>query len=250
MQKKPKLIILLVLIIIVLAYFLIEKTKQLNNISPLQLKAQAALDKSQLKNKSPAEALSRLKAGNQRFVNEELKNADYSKLVDSTASAQHPAALVLSCIDSRVPPEIIFDQGIGNIFVSRIAAEVINPDIIAGMEYATAVTGSKLIVILGHGNCGAVSAACKQVKLGHITALLNKIQPAVIQAEQQMPNRTCKELTYINQIAINNVKNIVAEIPKKSPIIKKLVDKGQIKIIGAMYDIDSGKVDFFDPETN
>lgn len=253
MKRKLRLIILILIIIaVLLALQLIPShlTQSIQKNSDISLATEKSLhqsptSKEQLESKTPAEALARLKAGNLRFVQENLKKADFSRLVDKTAESQHPSAIVLSCIDSRVPPEIVFDQAIGNIFVSRVAGEVISPDIIAGMEYATAVTGSKLIVVLGHGNCGAVKAACQQVKMGNITELLNKIQPAVSQTQQQLPQRSCTELEYINQIAINNVKNIVTEIPKQSHIIKDLIDKGQVEIIGAMYDIDSGEVTFF-----
>ena len=244
-------IVVLILAVIVLAYLLIEQTGRFDNNdeAPLRPMFKTLLSQNQLDHITPAQVLARLKAGNQRFIDGALKDANYAKLIHATHLEQHPAAIVLSCIDSRVPPEIVFDQAIGNIFVSRVAGEVISPDIIAGMEYATAVTGSKLIVIMGHGNCGAVSAACKQVKLGNITSLLDKIQPAVTQAAQQMPGESCDNMKYVNQIAINNVKNIVAEVPKQSPIIKNLMDKGQVEIIGAMYDIDAGSVEFFDPET-
>lgn len=249
MNKKNRIItLLLAVIIILIGLVVMQKYKLSFEQGKDQLKPQKPISEQKLASKTPAEALERLKQGNMRFVHEDVKEADYSVLVDKSANVQHPAAIVLSCIDSRVPPEIVFDQAIGNIFVSRVAGEVISPDIIAGMEYATAVTGSKLIVILGHGNCGAVKAACKQVKLGNITGLLDKIQPAVTETAQQFPGRTCKELEYVNQIAINNVKNIVAEIPKQSAIIKGLMDQGQVEIVGAMYDIDSGKVEFFEPE--
>lgn len=250
--KKSKLATLLAVIVILCALLLIQKHRFSVEKARLQLLAHAnnstqrALTKQEQQHMSPATVIEQLKKGNSRFVHNDLRQANYLNLVHDTATHQYPDAIVVSCIDSRVPPEIIFDQAIGDIFVSRVAGEVISPDIIAGMEYAASITGSKLIVIMGHGNCGAVTAACEHVKLGKITGLLNKIQPAVQQTEKQLPNRTCEEKEYINQIAINNVKNIVAQIPSESPVIKKLIDKGEVEIIGAMYDVNSGKVAFLD----
>tara|TARA_R110000868_G_scaffold8205_3_gene42455 strand:+ start:44627 stop:45334 length:708 start_codon:yes stop_codon:yes gene_type:complete len=194
---------------------------------------------------TPAQALTRLQAGNKRYLNHEQLQSNYIKKAELTVAGQHPAAVVLSCIDARVPPEIIFDQGVGNIFVTRVAANVINPDVLGGMEYATAVTGSKLIVVMGHDSCGAVKGACDKVKLGHLTQLLDKIHPAIEQASKSMHTTNCKNPAYINTIAKDNVMNVVREIPEQSPIIKSLVKQGKIKIIGAMYHLDTGKVSFF-----
>ena len=206
---------------------------------------QRPLTQAEQQAKTPQDALSRLKTGNMRFVRHELLKADYSKIINESKDAQHPAAIVLACIDSRVPPEIIFDQAVGNIFVARVAASVINDDVLAGMEYATHVAGAKLIVVMGHENCGAVAAACKGIKLGHITQLLGKISPAVAASHVQMPTATCAQADYVNLIAKNNVLSVVKQIPEQSDIIRQEIIDGQVEVVGAMYHVESGDVEFY-----
>lgn len=209
-----------------------------------------AVDKSPLitasiqKNMTPDDALRRLIAGNKRFVNREPMQTDFIKKAKLTAEGQYPAAIVLSCIDSRVPIEIVFDQNIGNAFVTRTAANVINDDILGGLEFATQVAGAKLIVVMGHDACGAVRGACANVKLGHLTQLLAKIQPAVNEAKNKFGKEACESETFINAVATYNVHNVVQMIKEKSPIIAQLLKEQKIKIVGAMYHLSTGKVEF------
>ena len=192
---------------------------------------------------TPEQALERLIAGNERFVRRRRAGQqNYITKAKLTEKGQYPAAVVLSCIDSRVPPEIAFDQGVGNIFVTRVAANVLSKDILGGMEYSTAVAGAKLILVLGHEDCGAVTGACNDVKLGNLTSLLRKIRPAVKEASEEMKTHDCTNSAFIDRIAQDNVFDVVAAIPKKSSVIRKLLEEGKVKIVGAMYDLDTGKV--------
>lgn len=196
--------------------------------------------------KTPQQVLQRLKDGNDRFVNDKMIERDVLTHVSKTASGQYPIAVVLNCMDSRATPEIYFDQGIGDIFVNRVAGNILNSDILAGMEYATKVVGAKLIVVIGHTSCGAVEGACKQVKLGHLTDLLSKIQPAVNQAAKEQKTKDCADPKFVDQIAKDNVLLMMKEIPAKSPVIKQLVQEGKVGIVGAMQDLSTGKVTFID----
>lgn len=206
--------------------------------------ARFLLTKEQQQSMTPQEALMRLKLGNKRFLNGKMKQVDYLLKVKRSEPSQHPAALILSCIDSRVPPEIIFDQAIGNIFVARTAGTVLDDVALGGMEYATKVAGAKAIVVLAHEDCGAATAACKNVKLGHITKLLQKFDKALIQTKQQEKVVQCNKEAYIDTLSANNARNITQEIVQRSPIIKALVDKKELKIVSAIYHTDTGEVEF------
>lgn len=196
---------------------------------------------------TPDQVLQRLKLGNERFVKQQQTPTDYIKKAKLTAKGQHPAAVVLSCIDSRVPPEIVFDQNIGNIFVTRVAANVINQDVLGGLEFATQVAGAKLIVVMGHDSCGAIRGACENVKLGHLSQLLAKIQPAIKQTTTSFGKKECNNSQFINMAAANNVRNVVKMIPEESPILRQLVKEGKLKIVGAMYHLNTGKVTWLSP---
>lgn len=199
--------------------------------------------------KTPQQALQRLKAGNQRFVEGKMKNRDLLVQAGSTAAAQHPIVVVLNCIDSRTPPEIVFDQGIGDIFAIRIAGNIQNDDILGSMEFGTKVAGAKLIAVIGHTSCGAVRGACQQVKLGNLTGLLHKIQPAVKQATKENGGKgDCADNAYVDQIAKDNVLLVMKQIKARSSIVSKLVDDGQIGIVGGMQDLSTGKITFFDEQ--
>lgn len=198
--------------------------------------------------KTPKQALERLKAGNQRFVEGKMKNRNLLVQASSTATAQHPVVVVLNCIDSRTPPEIVFDQGIGDIFAVRVAGPVQNDDILGSMEFGTKVAGAKLIAVIGHTSCGAVRGACQQVKLGNLTGLLNKIQPAVKQAAKENSKGDCADNAYVDQIAKYNVVLVMKQIQKRSSVISKLIDEGQIGIVGGIQDLSTGKVTFFDEQ--
>jgi len=193
---------------------------------------------------TPDDALNRLIKGNIRFTDNKRTEIDFLNHAKQASGPQHPIAIVLSCIDSRVPPEVIFDQHAGNIFVTRVAANVINRDVLAGMEYATQVAGAKLIVVLGHDACGAVKGACDNVKLGNLSQLLDKIQPAILDAKKTMGKKECDNPQFINLAAEDNVRHVVALIPKESPVLQKLIASGKIKVVGGMYHLDTGKVTF------
>ena len=183
------------------------------------------------------------KEGNERFTNNDLTARDHSAQVRNSTMSQFPKAIVLSCVDSRVPVEDVFDRGIGDIFVARVAGNFVNEDILGSMEFACKVSGSKLVLVMGHEHCGAVKAAVDDVKLGNITPMLSKIRPAVTSLEYE-GDRTSKNAEFVHMACESNVKNTINEIRKQSPILKEMEDNGEIKIVGAVYDMDSGKVDF------
>ena len=188
---------------------------------------------------SPDDALAELKNGNDRFMKDELINTNYKEQIEHTKSDQHPHSLILSCLDSRIPPEIIFDQGIGNIFVARVAGNVEDPNILGSMEFATKVKGTKLIVVMGHNKCGAVKGAIDNAELGNLTQLVNQIKPAITGDKSNID-------LMLDETAKENVKMTIADILKESPVISELVKNGSVKIVGAFYDITSGQVSFIE----
>jgi carbonic anhydrase len=194
---------------------------------------------------SPDKALQFLKDGNKRFVNNLKVNRDLLEQVNDTRAGQWPFAVILSCIDSRTSAELIFDQGLGDIFSVRIAGNILNEDILGSMEFATKVLGSKIIVVLGHSKCGAVKGACDHVQMGNLTNLLNKIQPAVHEEKTVIENRNSKNDEFVEKVASINVKLTMERIRNESPIIKEMEDEGAIKIVGGMYDVETGVVDFY-----
>ena len=192
---------------------------------------------------TPLKVLQDFIEGNSRFIRDEVHSIDHKALIDQTTDGQHPKAIVLSCIDSRVPVELIFDQTIGDVFVARVAGNFENVDILGSMEYSCKVAGSKLIFVLGHESCGAIKAACDHVELGNITSMLNNIQPAVKKSETQVKGKHNSSNTeFVNQTIENNVKLTMDRIREKSPILKEMEDNGEIKIVGGVYHISSGKV--------
>jgi carbonic anhydrase len=192
---------------------------------------------------TPQLALNYLQEGNQRFVENLRANRNLLEQVNETAEGQYPFATVLSCIDSRTSAELIFDQGLGDIFSVRVAGNVVNDDILGSMEYACKVAGSKLVVVLGHSKCGAVISACKHVVMGNITTLLSKIQPAVRKIEATYSDISSDEA--VQAVADENVLESIRHTLQRSTILSEMVDKGEIIIVGAMYDVESGKVEFF-----
>jgi carbonic anhydrase len=231
-------IILTLLIIFFFVQFSINKNKDQGTKS--------VTTKEELLNMTPEEGIELLKLGNQKFVSNHTYENNHIDLVQDSQHSQHPFAIVVTCIDSRLPPEIVFSQSIGNIFVTRVAAGVLSDDVIAGIEYATQVVGTKVILVLGHESCGAVKAASKDVKLGSITQLLEKIKPAVLQVKQEDPSIKHDSQEYVDLIAKHNAHNIADEIPERSPLIKKSLEEGKIKIVSGMYHTDSGEVEFLD----
>lgn len=195
---------------------------------------------------SPAEALQALKDGNARFLSGDMLNRDFGDQVEQTASGQYPFAVVLGCIDSRVPPELVFDQGIGDIFSPRIAGNFVNTDILGSMEFATKVAGSKVIVVLGHTACGAVKGACDHVELGNLTHTLANIAPAVYAVNDVEGERNSSNTEFVNKVAHTNVKMTVANIVERSAVIRELVESGDLMVVGAMHDVSTGEVTFYE----
>lgn len=194
---------------------------------------------------TPDTALEILKEGNERFVNNLKANRNLLQQVNDTSNGQFPFATILSCIDSRISAELIFDQGLGDIFSIRIAGNVSNSDILGSMEFATKLAGSKVIVVLGHTRCGAITGACNQVKLGNLTSLLDKIQPAIDQESTIPENRTGENPDFVKRVTEMNVLLTIDEIRKESPIIAEMENNGEIKIIGGLYDVENGNVTFY-----
>jgi carbonic anhydrase len=195
---------------------------------------------------TPRKALQFLKEGNDRFINNLKANRNLLEQVNETRDGQWPFATILSCIDSRTSAELIFDQGLGDVFSVRIAGNIVNTDILGSMEFACKVAGSKLIVVLGHSKCGAVKGACDHVEMGNLTELLSKIQPAVYEEKITTSERSSKNSEFVENVAEINVKRSVRNIIERSFVLEQMLDQGQIGIVGAMHDIESGKVTFYD----
>ena len=191
---------------------------------------------------SPYHALQLLQQGNDRFINNLKFNRNLLQQINETRDGQHPFAVILSCIDSRTSAELIFDQGLGDIFSIRIAGNVLNEDILGSMEFACKVAGAKIIVVLGHTKCGAIKGACDHVEMGNLTGLLNKIKPAL----HKTPVNGLDGYKYADKVAVSNVHHVMDEIPKYSPILHDMVESDEIAIVGGMYDIETGLVEFFE----
>jgi carbonic anhydrase len=195
---------------------------------------------------TPSSALGLLKAGNERFLKGEMIERDYGAQVAATAGGQYPHSIVLSCIDSRAAPELLFDQGIGDIFAPRVAGNFVDPELLGSMEFAAAVAGSKVIVVLGHSECGAVKGACDGVELGNLTATLSHIQSSVDAVEGFEGERNSANSEFVSAVAHENVRQTVANITDRSEVLAGLVDEGKLMVVGAMYDVGTGAVTFLD----
>ena len=195
---------------------------------------------------TPQKSLEFLKEGNIRFQNNLKANRNLLEQVNDTSEGQFPFATILSCIDSRVSAELVFDQGLGDIFSIRIAGNIANEDILGSMEFATKLAGTKLVVVLGHTSCGAIKGACDHAKMDNLSILLDKIAPAVkaVSEPSDESKRNSENLDFVDTVAVKNVELTIENIRKKSPILKEMEDKNQIMIVGAMYDISDGKVTF------
>ena len=215
-----------------------------NNIKQIIMKAHTKETQEKM---TPQEALNTLKEGNQRFQNNIKANRNLSEQVSDTSSGQYPFATILSCIDSRVSSELIFDQGIGDIFSARVAGNFVNEDILGSMEFACKLAGTKAIVVLGHTACGAIKGACDDAKLGNLTGLLNKLKPAVnaVLEPREASLRNSSNMNFVNEVSDKNVHMTIDNIRNQSPILKEMEDKGEITIVGAMYDIADGSVTFY-----
>ena len=195
---------------------------------------------------TPETALEILVEGNERFVKNLKANRNLLQQVNETSAGQFPFATILSCIDSRTSAELVFDQGLGDIFSIRIAGNILNEDILGSMEFATKVAGSKIIVVLGHTKCGAIVGACNHVELGNLTTLLNKVQPAIFHERSVTENRTGANPEFVNKVTELNVHLTIDRIRRESPVIAELEEQHKIKIIGGIYDVDNGKVTFYE----
>ena len=194
---------------------------------------------------TPSMAVDLLKEGNMRFMNNLKINRNLLQQANETSDGQHPFAVILSCIDSRTSAELIFDQGLGDVFSVRIAGNIINEDILGSMEFGCKVAGSKIIVVLGHTKCGAVKGACDHVEMGNLTALLSKIQPAVYDENTVKENRNSGNYEFVEKVSTINVKRTVHAIMERSTILKEMIEAGQIGIVGGTHDITTGEVTFF-----
>jgi len=203
------------------------------------MRTQTKLTQEQL---TPKAAHQILVEGNKRFVQNLKVQRNLQNQVLETSKGQYPFAVILSCIDSRVPAELVFDQGIGDIFSVRVAGNIVNEDVLGSMEYACKVAGSKIVVVMGHSKCGAVTAACQNVELGNITSLLNKIKPAV---DLIRDGKEEMDVNSIEAVAVENVKLSIERIRKESPILSEMEKEGQIEIVGALYDVSNGLVTFY-----
>ena len=195
---------------------------------------------------TPAMAITILKEGNKRFANNLKANRNLLQQANETVEGQHPFAVILSCIDSRTSAELIFDQGLGDVFSVRIAGNIINEDILGSMEFGCKVAGAKVIVVLGHTRCGAVKGACDHVEMGNLTVLLSKIQPAVYDEKSETADRSSANPEFVEKVAVINVKRSVNAIMERSPILKQMIENGEINIVGGTHDIATGLVTFYE----
>lgn len=193
---------------------------------------------------TPDAVIKSLTDGNKRYMKNDLTLRDHSALVRDGAQGQYPKAVVISCLDSRVPVGDVFDKGIGDLFVGRVAGNFVNEDLLGSLEYGCKVSGAKLILVLGHESCGAIKSAIDDVKMGNITAMLAKIKPAIAKSQDFKGDKTSKNPEFVEYVAKNNVLETIETIKIKSPILKEMLDKGEIKIIGGYYNIHSGEVIF------
>lgn len=205
---------------------------------------ESVLTKEEQDRLTPDKVLELLEEGNRRFVSGTLTSRDHSKQVREATKGQYPKAIILSCVDSRVPVEDVFDRGIGDVFVARVAGNFSNTDILGSMEFACKVSGSKLVLVLGHEHCGAVKGAIDGVELGNITPMLENIKPAVEHFTRYEGEKTSRNEAFVNMVAEQNVRMTIEDIRKNSPVLKEMEDKGDIRIVGGMYDMDTGKVIF------
>jgi len=195
---------------------------------------------------TPAKAIELLKEGNKRFVNNLKANRNLLQQANETSDGQHPFAVILSCIDSRTSAELIFDQGLGDVFSVRIAGNIVNEDILGSIEFACKLAGAKIIVVLGHSKCGAVKGACDHAEMGNLTALLSKIRPAVDDETETTDNRTSKNGVFVENVAAINVKRTVKAIKERSTILSQMISNGEIGIIGGMHELSTGEVTFYE----
>ena len=195
---------------------------------------------------TPAKALEMLKQGNERFVSGKAIERDYLAQVKQTSKGQFPFAAVVSCLDSRIPPAIVFDRGIGDLFVARVAGNFVNDDILGSLEFATKLAGAKLIVVMGHTECGAVKGACDAAQLGLLTTTLANINPAVKAVQGDYTPRSSQNAKFVQAVTEMNVQLTMQTLRERSVVLREMIDKGDIGLVGAMYDVSTGKVTFYE----
>jgi carbonic anhydrase len=237
LNGSVKFISLAIIVVGALALFVIHCAPAPDSASPISKAEQSAL--------TPEQALERLKTGNARFVKGQPNYRNWRQQRAQTAEGQYPFAVVLSCIDSRAGSEIIFDQGLGDIFNARVAGNILDEEILGSMEFACKIAGAKLIAVVGHSHCGAVKGACSGAQLGHLTGLLDLIKPSVAEAKVELPGLAPTDEKLVGRVAELNVQNVLKQIPKQSPVLRELIDAGKVGLVGGIYDLDSGKVQFF-----
>jgi carbonic anhydrase len=205
---------------------------------------ESVLTSAEQKTLTPIGVIKDLEKGNKHYAQNHLTENDYIGMMHSSAQGQYPEAFILSCIDSRVPVEEVFDKAIGDLFVGRVAGNIVDEDMLGSMEYGCKVSGAKLIVVLGHESCGAVKAAIEDEKLGNITAMLAKIKPALAMSKDFPGERTVENHAFVERVVKDNIINTIRTILLKSPVLKEMLDKGEIKIVGAYYSFETGEVSF------
>lgn len=223
----------------------ITSKNEVDSTGKIALVRNKIMTEEEQKSLTPDMVIQRLKDGNKLYLANDVTERDHSALVKDGIQGQFPMAVILACMDSRVPVEDVFNCAAGDLFICRVAGNVVNEDILGSLEYGCKVSGAKLIVVMGHRYCGAVKSAVKDVKLGNITTLLAKMKPAIKQCENFVGEKNYKNESYLTQVAICNVKYVAEEIKKRSPILKEMIDKGELKIIGAGYDLNNGELVFF-----
>ncbi len=225
---------------------IIDESSGVIEIERSQILIETVLTKEEQDALSPSAVLQSLREGNLRFITNDLTARDHSVQIRESAESQFPKAIVLSCVDSRVPVEDVFDKGIGDIFVARVAGNFINDDILGSMEFATKVAGAKLILVLGHENCGAIHAAIDGAELGHITKMLKNIKPAIKMSTVATGPRSSQNRLLVHEVSENNVRIAMEDIVKESSVLRTMVESGEIEVKGAVYDMDTGVVNFIE----
>lgn len=195
---------------------------------------------------TPDIVLQNLKDGNSRFVQNKMLHRNLIMQAYATANGQYPEAAIISCIDSRIPTEQVFDAGIGDLFVGRVAGNFVNTDLLGSLEFACKVSGAKLIVVMGHSSCGAIKSAIDQVKMGNITSMLSNIQPAISLSQNFQADKSSSNDAYINLVAKNNLLHTIEVIKQESPVLNDMLHNGSLKIVGAFYDLKTGKISFME----
>ena len=223
-----------------------EKNKFNSDKSSADGRVKTVLSAEERAKLTPDQILQDFLDGNERFRNNNLTHRDHSEQIRKSAFGQYPKAVVVSCLDSRVPVEDVFDQGIGDVFVGRIAGNFVNEDLLGSLEFACKVAGAKLIIIMGHQHCGAVIGAIDDVKLGNLTTTLSKIKPAIRMSQNYNGNMTSKNEEFVKLVSENNVRHAISTIRTKSPILKEMEENGEIRIVGLFYTLTKGELLFVD----